>query len=151
MPLTKTKTVLGVTGTIIGLVAGGWGLWEKIENKLDENRKAELEAIKILVDQRVQEYYSQKKGSLSHSIGDGLNVDRDDVAKELVNLHKNFYEVYPTIKDETHITDVGLKRDAITGDIFYIHTDGKRKNVYYDPLNDWYYFMDESGNRRTCK
>jgi hypothetical protein len=151
MPLTRAKAALGVAGAIIGVVAGGWGLWEKIDSKLEQNKQEEIKQLKIMVDQKIHEYYDQKKGSLSHSLSEQTNIARERIPEAYGTLYLDFYKIYPSIKDESHITDVGIKRDSETGDIFYIHTDGKRKNVYYDQTNDWYYFMDSDGTRRTCK
>lgn len=151
MPLTRAKAALGIAGAVIGVVAGGWGLWEKIDSKLEANKQEEIRKMNQMIDQKIHEYYDQKKGSLSHSLSEKTGVERDRIPEAYGNLYSDFYELYPAIKDEAHVTDIGIKRDATTGEIYYVHTDGNRKNVYYDQTNDWYYFMDSDGNRRTCK
>lgn len=155
MPLTKAKKTFGVVATVIGVVTAGWGLWEKIDSKFEEMEKAEMEHIEKMVDKRVKEkvdeFYSKKKGSLSNDLADGLGIDRKFVPEEIIYLYMDFYEIYPSIEKELYVIDIGLKYDKEKNEIYYIHTDGKRYNVSFDTTNDWYYFMDKNGVKRTCK
>ena len=109
------------------------------------------------IDQKIEDAFQKRKGSLSSKLAKELDIDKDIVAHKLAIAYEDLQKIkeqdaslFPKVKELLKYHIIGLKVETSTGRLKHLHQDGHLYDVVVGGDGHYYFIHPQTNAWERC-